>query len=234
MNRYHKAQFICFFLILCLGASLMVYPSLGLNNINYLYCLIMLFTGFIYYTLYILIRRENDYEYLYIALISVISGTIGMFVKNNSHLVLSLSLVLFMSLTAIVKLIKIDYYHDRNNILWFIRTISFVIFLIIGTLTCINLFYNIKIQSLMLGFFLIAVSILEMFDPIADFLVTSQIKKKSKNIKPIIIKENIEFPKNVEKGSSTKKGETASKKKAPNKSNSKKKGTKTKKAIKNN
>ena len=186
MKKYQISQFICFFIIFCLGAALMIYPSLGFKNINQLFFLIMLIYGFLSYVLYMLIRRKDDYEYLYISLASVFLP------KENVNLVLSLSLVGWMSLVAIIKLIKVDYYHDRNDILWFVRSITFVLFLIIGTLTAVNLYYNIEIQSLMLGFFLISVSILEVFDPVADFLVNHKIKKITKNIKPITIKEKVE------------------------------------------
>ncbi len=193
MKKYQISQFICFFIIFCLGAALMIYPSLGFKNINQLFFLIMLIYGFLSYVLYMLIRRKDDYEYLYISLASVIIAMIEVFLpKENVNLVLSLSLVGWMSLVAIIKLIKVDYYHDRNDILWFVRSITFVLFLIIGTLTAVNLYYNIEVQSLMLGFFLISVSILEVFDPVADFLVNHKIKKITKNIKPITIKEKVE------------------------------------------
>ncbi len=170
----------------------MISPSLGMDDVNYLFFIVMLFYGLVSYTLYMFIRRKDDYEYLFIALASVIAGTAGViFHDESSTLVLSLSLVAWISMVAIIKLIKMDYYHDRNDILWFIRTITFVLFLIIGTLTCVNLYYNIKIQSLMLGFFLISVSILELFDPIADFLINKKIKSISSESKPIIIKENM-------------------------------------------
>lgn len=144
MKKYQISQFICFFIIFCLGAALMIYPSLGFKNINQLFFLIMLIYGFLSYVLYMLIRRKDDYEYLYISLASVIIAMIEVFLpKENVNLVLSLSLVGWMSLVAIIKLIKVDYYHDRNDILWFVRSITFVLFLIIGTLTAVNLYYNI-------------------------------------------------------------------------------------------
>lgn len=191
MKKYHITQFICNFLILCLGAILMIKPSLGMEDVNYLFFVIMLFYGMISYIHYMIIRRKDDYEYLFISLASIISGCGGIVLHSeNPALVLSLSLIAWISMVAVIKLIKMDYYHDRNNILWLVRTITFVLFLIIGTLTCVNLYYNIEIQSLMLGFFLICVSVLEIFDPIIDYIICKKIRKLGQNFKPEVINEN--------------------------------------------
>ena len=180
MKKYHIAQLICFLFIFCLGASFLINPSLGLDNENYLFFIAMMFYGMMSYVLYMIIRRKGDYEYLFTALVSVIAGAAGLILhNNNSTLVLSLSLVGWIAMVSVIKLIKIDYYHDRNNILWFVRTITFVLFLIVGTLTCVNLYYNIEVQSLMLGFFFMSVSILEIFDPIVDYITSRKINRAS-------------------------------------------------------
>ena len=121
------------------------------------------------------------YEYLFTSLVSVIAGASGLtFREQDPNLVLSLSLMAWVSMMAIIKLIKIDYYHDRNDYLWLIRSFTFVIFLIVGSLTCVNLYYNNDIQILMLGFFLVFVAILESFDPIVKYMVKRRRKKITK------------------------------------------------------
>lgn len=179
-KNYIIIQFIAFLMIFLIGASLLIFPSLGFENENYLFFMLMVSYSLISYVLYMSIRREKDYEYLLISLVSLIAGISGVVFNNQStKLVLSLSLIGWISMVAIIKLIKIDYYHDNDNRLWIVRTITFVLFIIIGTLTSVNLYYNIKIQSLMLGFLFIVISILESFDPIFDLIISpKKIKRK--------------------------------------------------------
>lgn len=239
MKKYHVVQFICFLLVFLVGASLMVYPSLGLSDPNYLFFIIMMFYGLMTYILYLLVRRKDDYEYLFVALISVVAGASGiLFRGKNPTMVLSLSLIGWMSFVSMVKLIKIDYYHDRGNVLWLIRTITFALYIIITTLTCINLYYNIEVQSLMLGYLFMIVPILECFDPISDYLVNKNIKQHLKSdLKPIVIKNDIkelreEKKKEIKKTSATKTKKSSTTKKAPlKKPASSKKATTTKKAT---
>ncbi len=190
MKKNQIAELISCLLIFILGCALMLFPGLGFDDMNYLFFIVMTFYGLLSYALYMVVRRKDDYEYLFIALASVIAASAGVtFQHETPQMVLSLSLIGWISMVAIIKLIKMDYYHDRNNILWFVRTITFVLFLIIGTLTCVNLYYNIEIQSLMLGFFLMVTAILESFDPIVAYLLSKRIRKVKK-LEPVMVKEN--------------------------------------------
>ena len=191
MKEKQIIRLVSYFFIFCMGASLLIKPSLGLENENYLFFLTMVFYGLVTYILYMLTRKKDDYEYLFTSLASVLAGAAGVVFNNqNSALVLSLSLVGWISMVSVIKLIKIDYYHDRSNLLWVIRTIAFVLFLAIGVLTCINLYYNIEIQSLMLGFFFVSVAVLEAFDPIVDYLMFRRVKTMNEDFKPIIVKDH--------------------------------------------
>lgn len=191
MKKNQIAELICFLLIFILGCTLMLFPGLGFDDMNYLFFIVMTFYGLLSYILYMIVRRKDDYEYLFIALVSIIAAAAGVtFQYENPKMVLSLSLIGWISMVAIIKLIKMDYYNDRNNILWFVRTITFVLFLIVGTLTCVNLYYNIEIQSLMLGFFLVIVAILESFDPLVVYLLSKKNRRVIQKVDPIMVKEN--------------------------------------------
>lgn len=178
-------------LIFILGIFLMLIPALGFDDMNFTFFIIMIIYALINYVVYMIIRRKNDYEHLFITLASVVAGASGVtFHVENPQMVIPLSLIGWISMMAIIKLIKMDYYHDRNNILWFVRTITFVLFLIFGTLTCINLFYNVKIQSIMLGFFFMVVAMLESLDPLIEFLLIKKRRSLVRRLKPVMIKEN--------------------------------------------
>ncbi len=238
------AELSCFLLIFIVGSLLLVVPTLGFTNINTLFFAIMIFHGLLSYILYMIIREKDDYEYLFTSLASVLAACGGVVFQNyNSQMVLSLSLIGWIAMVAIIKLIKMDYYHDRNNILWFIRTISFVLFLIVGTLTCVNLYYNIEIQSAMLGFFLIIVAILESLDPLVKIILSRRARKvliaKEAKLEPIMVQENgikdiKEEKSEVKKVSkpTTKKTTTTKPKTTSRKSNSSKSKSTTKKTTK--
>ena len=191
MKKKQIIELSSFLLIFILGISLIAIPTFGFEDINYLFFIVMVIYGLISYVLYMMTRTEGDYEYLFISLACVLAGTAGLtFHFENPQMVLPLSLVGWISMVAIIKLIKMDYYHDRDNVLWFVRTICFVLLLIVGTITCINLYFNIKIQSIMLGFFIMVVAILESFDPIVDYLLINRHRKFVHHLEPVLVKEN--------------------------------------------
>ena len=190
MKKEYIVELISYFLIFCMGIVLLINPNILPQNENYLFFIIMVIYGLISYVLYMIIRPKSDYEYLFTSLVSVIAGASGIvFREQNPTLVLSLSLMSWISMMAIVKLIKIDYYHDRNDYLWLIRSFTFIVFLIVGTLTCVNLYYNNNIQTLMLGFFLTFVALLESFDPIVKYMIRRRRRKITK-LESAVIKEN--------------------------------------------
>ena len=175
MKRKQVYSLISDGLIFVLSIILLFIPFTGFDDINLLFFIFMLFYSLITFMLYILTRRKDDYEYLFITLASVLAASSAVcFDLENPHMVIPFSLIGWISMVAVIKLIKMDYYHDRNNILWFLRCITFVLFLIIGTVTCVNLFYNTSTQIIMLGFFFMICSILESFEPLVEYVVAKK------------------------------------------------------------
>lgn len=191
MRKEYLTVAVANIIVFIFGALLVINPSMGMTDVNFMFFVIMIFYGLVNYILYLITRKKDDYEYLFVSLVSIVVGTAGsVFNSENSAMVLSLSLMSWVAMMAIIKLIKIDYYHDRNNPLCFLRTITFVLFLIVGTLICVNLFYNIKIQSIMLGFLLISIAILDVFDPVVGIVMyLHQEKLEKEALKKEILKE---------------------------------------------
>lgn len=75
---------------------------------------------------------------------------------------------------SIIKLIKVDYYHDRNNKMFYINMTSLILFLIIGVLTGINLFFDNTVQVLILGYFFIANGLLNLAEDAIRIIATSE------------------------------------------------------------
>lgn len=72
---------------------------------------------------------------------------------------------------SLIKLKKIDYYHDRQKKIWFLRMITLMLFILSGLLSVINLYYEKEVQILITGFFFFIHGILELVDPITNYLL---------------------------------------------------------------
>ena len=141
----------------------------------------MLYLTFIVYSLiklleYFLTKPKDDNEELYTAIVCAIASLSGFkFIDYNTQMVLSLTLAVWVGAMAIIKLIKIDYLHDRNNKLMYINLGTFFLFLLLGLLTSINLYFSETVQFLMLGFFFITVGLLDLAEDLIRILTDKNI-----------------------------------------------------------
>ena len=76
---------------------------------------------------------------------------------------------------AIIKLIKIDYLHDRNDKMMYINLGTVFLFLFLGLLSSINLYFSETVQFLMLGFFFICVGLLDLTEDLIRILTDKNI-----------------------------------------------------------
>lgn len=73
---------------------------------------------------------------------------------------------------ALVKLKKVDYYHDRKDRMWKLKLLTLILFILTGIATSISLAYTSNVQTLIIGFFMVTHAILEMFEPIVKTLIS--------------------------------------------------------------
>ncbi len=157
-------------LLVLIGIILLSFRNL-MDNANYLFYYIMDFYALIKLIEYFLTKKAKEYKNLLIAIVSLLAGSIGfIFNLNDTPMVLSITLTSWVSLVSIIKLIKVDYLMDRQNKMWYIEIIFLGIFILIGILTSINLYFNATVQILVLGFFFLINGILEMVYPLIDAL----------------------------------------------------------------
>ena len=79
--------------------------------------------------------------------------------------------MIWVFLMSLIKLKKADYYHDRSNSIWIIRVIFLLLFILIGLLTTINLYYQASVQILLIGNFFFIHGVLELLDPLMNYLM---------------------------------------------------------------
>ena len=111
----------------------------------------------------VIITKPNDYEDVMSAIACALCAISGFkFGSYNEPKVLGITLASWVGIMAIMKLIKLDYYHDRENGLFYVNLITFALFLTLGLLTSINLYFNETVQVLILGFFFVVNGLLNL------------------------------------------------------------------------
>lgn len=176
LDRTDKINLIISSIILLLGIILMILsPATDYAPIT------MLYLTFIVYSLiklleYFLTKPKDDNEELYTAIICAIASLSGFkFIDYNTQMVLSLTLAVWVGAMSIIRLIKIDYLHDRNDKLMYINLGTFFLFLLLGLLTSINLYFSETVQFLMLGFFFITVGLLDLAEDLIRIITDKNI-----------------------------------------------------------
>lgn len=173
-NKKNIINLIASSTLLIFGIALLIFPRFGINNpINIMYI------AFAVYALvklieYFLTKNGSDFENLYSSIASAIAALSGFRFASyeNIPLVLSLTLITWIFIMAIIKLIKLDYYHDRENGMVYVNLVTFTLFILIGILTSINLYFEQTVQSLMLGFFFLINGVLSLAENAIRILVT--------------------------------------------------------------
>ncbi|MBQ6687192.1 MAG: hypothetical protein IJN03_01560 [Bacilli bacterium] len=171
MSVKTKADIITSLSLIICSSIVILLPLLSINNVKVTFIIIMLFYMVSNLINYLLVKKSKDREGLYtsiVCLISLILANILNVMENPIYLAFILLIWTFgMSL---VKLKKADYYHDRKNNMWIMHIITLFIFILIGLLTAVNLYYAAEIQILMLGNFFFINGILDLIDPLANLI----------------------------------------------------------------
>jgi uncharacterized membrane protein HdeD (DUF308 family) len=169
-------------IILILGILLIIFPWFGLDNPSILlYVLFAIYAG-IELIEYIIARSKGDNESLYTFIACALAAISGFkFSSYSTPKVLSITLMSWIGIMTIIKLIKLDYYHDRNNGMVYVNLVTFSLFLLLGILTSVNLYFNQTVQTLMLGFFFTVNGLLQLSED-AIRIISSKRELKIKDI----------------------------------------------------
>ena len=181
-KREEITNIVISIVLIFIGIFLLIYSHIGnLKAITLLY-LVFLIYGLMKIIEYSFSSDKKDKEDLFTGIISLFGVLSSLFFKDyNGQLLISITLVTWVGFMSIIKLIKVDYYHDRNNKMFYINMTSLILFLIIGVLTGINLFFDNTVQVLILGYFFIANGLLNLAEDAIRIIATSEnfnIKRK--------------------------------------------------------
>lgn len=172
MKRKQIVDLITAASLILVGSALLIFPLIKVLNVKYVFIGVLAYYGLMNLTQFILTSDSKDYEGLFTMFASIIVLIILGFLDVASNpLNLALTLFLWIIMMSLIKLKKCDYYHDRKKRMWVLRIITLVLFIIIGLLSVINLYYGAETQILVLGYFYFVHGVLELVDPISNVLI---------------------------------------------------------------
>jgi len=172
MKRKQIVDFIIAITLIVAGSVVLTFPLLKVVNVKYIFMGVLSFYGIMNLIQFILTKKDKDYEGLLTMIASILTLLLlGFLEVDNNPLNLALSLFVWIVLMSLVKLKKCDYYHDRHKPIWIFRIVTLILFVLSGLLTVINLYYEAEVQVLVLGFFYFVHGILELVDPVTNYLL---------------------------------------------------------------
>lgn len=176
-----KTNVIFSALVLLLG--ILLFSATFLENMKPTYLLYILFSVYAGLKMieFILTRNPEDRESLYTSIASILVAVSGYKFGNiNEPKVLGITLFSWVAIMSIIKLIKLDYYHDHKDGMFYVNLVTFSLFLLLGLLTSINLYYEQSVQLLMLAFFFVVNGILSLAETGIRYLIKINKFKKFK------------------------------------------------------
>ena len=172
MKRKELVDLITAVSLIILGSLVLILPLFKVFSIKYVFMSVLTFYGIMNLIQFILTSKEKDYEGLFTMIASIISLILlGFLEVENTPVNLALVLFMWIIMMSLIKLKKCDYYHDRHKKIYILKIVTLILFILIGLLTVINLYYEAEVQILVLGFFYFIHGVLELVDPITNFLV---------------------------------------------------------------
>ena len=172
MKRKQIIDFITSVILIVTGSIILTFPFFREINVKYIFIAVLAFYGIINLIEFILTSKEKDFEGLLTMIASIISLVLlGFLEVENNMLNLPLTLFSWLVLMSLIKLKKCDGYRESYRTIWIFRIVTLILFILVGLLTVINLYYSAETQLLVLGFYYFIHGVLELVDPITNYLL---------------------------------------------------------------
>lgn len=171
MDRRTLVEFIIAGILILISCVVLVLPIFNVDNIKMVFISIISLYGISHLIKNFTTLASKDYSGFGTSLNSVIVLVLMMFLDVNEPWNLALILFIWIILMSLTKLKESDYYHDRKNKLWKLNICNLLLFILVGILTTINLYYPSEVQILVLGFFFLIHGILELMDPLVAYII---------------------------------------------------------------
>lgn len=165
LTKQNKLNLLSSVILILKGLIILLLP---LFNINDPY-IILSGALLVYFILkmgeYLFIRDEEYLEDLYTSLAAFTIFFIVMYIaKYNNPMYLALTLFSFIGLKSIIKVIKLDFFHDREDNMFFVNLFTFITFIVIGIITTLYLYLGNEVTTIVLGFFFVINGLLNLME----------------------------------------------------------------------
>lgn len=172
MKRKQLVDLIIAIFLILTGCSLLVFPLVNFLNVKNIFLGVLIIYAILNFIKFLLTFKSKDYEGLLTFLASVVTMIVALNVDISlKPWNLAITLFVWIIMMSLIKLKKSDYYNDRNSKMWIIKIANLILFIVAGILATINLYYTVDIQILVLGFFFFINGILELVDPLANYIL---------------------------------------------------------------
>ena len=175
MDKRTLIEFITAWLLILCSCVVIILPVFEINNVKAVFISIIAIYGVSHLFKGFTILESKDYTGFNISFNSIVILLLMLFLDiNDSPWNLALLLFIWIILMSLTKLKESDYYHDRKNKLWKLNIFNLMLFILVGILTTVNLYYTSDIQILVLGFFFLIHGILELMDPLVAYIISKK------------------------------------------------------------
>ena len=161
MEKKQKVDVTVGLVLLFISIVMLVLPLFNVSNLNIIMPLVFGLYSIVNIIQYLLTKESKDKEGMYTTFASLVAMLESIIFNMNEN----------YKLMSLIKLKKADYYHDKNDRMWKIRSLTLVLFILSGLLTSVNLFYDNEIRLIIIGYFFFIHAILEIIDPIIKTLI---------------------------------------------------------------
>lgn len=166
-------QLVLSILIFIGGVTIMIFKSFGLVDMVLYGSIIFFILAFFGVICYFIRRREGDYEILLFSLISILTATFMFVFKNDdAAMILGTGLTIFNILVVANRIYKIVTYKNQDNFMWSVKFIGTFLIGFLAILTCVNLYKEISVQTLMLGYYFTCLGVIMTIENLVELFVT--------------------------------------------------------------
>lgn len=166
-------QLVLSILIFIGGVTIMIFKSFGLVDMVLYGSIIFFILAFFGVICYFVRRREGDYEILLFSLISILTATFMFVFKNDdAAMILGAGLTIFNILVVANRIYKIVTYKNQDNFMWSVKFIGTFLIGFLAILTCVNLYKEISVQTLMLGYYFTCLGVIMTIENLVELFVT--------------------------------------------------------------
>ena len=181
-------QLVLSILIFIGGVTIMIFKSFGLIDMVLYGSIIFFILAFFGVICYFVRRREGDYEILLFSLISILTATFMFIFKNDdAAMILGAGLTIFNILVVANRIYKIITYKNQDNFMWSVKFIGTFLIGFLAILTCVNLYKEISVQTLMLGYYFTCLGVIMTIENLVELFVTKD--KFDKFVSNVVLNE---------------------------------------------